>query len=1124
MDNVELEVLYDYLKQQNSYLNDIAEYSFDILSASTDIKESSRYIKEAMSKTPSGDVDVKSILQGIFSTESTGGTGTAIGAFTETDIAKLSSIISIYTESIGKAGSTLGKDTSILTESIKAVNIGFLSSFNKKLLDESKNNVDRFFKTLKHFVNALNHFRVRKDISKNALKSIERVKITINSINDIISSVDLKGIQEFSGSLVKITESIIGFVGGLAVSGILAIPATAGVLFFKFALKLLKPELDYLSKNSAKMKDGSKSLMFIGAGLAAMTLAIGASAYILTKFSITDMVVGILTVVGITYIVSKFYKYMGLSNKADLKNGIKNIALMSLSLLMMTGTFYLMSKIPIEYGKVGMVLLLLAGTALFYTLMGINVVSQNIKKGAISVALMSLSLLLFGWSLSTVSKMLAKQDKAIWQIPLMLLTVTAPFILAGMMMTTILQGVLAIALIGIALWIMKKPLIELAITLGKHGDAVWKIPTIITALGLVFAGAGFLLPFIASGALAIGLVGGALWALSKGLSPIAKLDIDANKTQAFADNLKILVKGLDEAFSELSLSSMIKIATTGGLMASTIGKFASALSNWKSKTSDWKPEDAQILSDTILGVTTAIALGTSPEYISKKHGVEVSQWQILKGIAFTMGLGSNLAQLAKGVMAWKNMKLTAEEAVLISDNISAILSVIPATIAKIGNDDTAKPATGILGFISGGLWTKTDTERGIDYVEGIGNSMKKLAEGVKLWKNMKLTAEDAKLISNNINTILSVLPATIARIGNDDTDKPSMWGLWSTTDTERGIDYVEGIGSSVKRLAEGVKLWKDMKLTPANIKMITGNINAVLAIIPETIAKIGNDSVTAKPGLFGLWSTTDTERGIDYVKGIGTPLNELAKAVLVWKTAKLSPTDIKKINQNITDIITALPSVFAQIGRAKDNDKGFWGLFKSDSEKGIQVVNNLISPLKDLGDVVAKFNTEVDIKERGKQIGEGVRQMLIRTALGLSTMTLAKIDVFSKFIDPFKKFTDIYIKFLQAIKKESVDFGGISKLVDSSADFYDKYTTATTKSTPSPSYSPSYTPYSPTTTPTGKPKPAASIDQLLAVFAESSTQQSQQIGMLIKEIQRLNGKINELTSSDGRLKTSMTGN
>ena len=1138
MDSVELEVLYDYLKQSNSYLEDIFETSFDILSASTDISKSAKFIKDALTNatadSKSQSVDAKTIQQNVQAEtlNATNAQNMAAGSYTEADITKLSKIITLYAKAINKSVGTLPRDTKKLSESIKAVDIGFISVFNKMKTKDAESTIKNFFGVLDLFVKNLNKFKIKKEISARAKKSIGYVRSTIDEVSNVMKGIKLDRLQEFSSTLIKVAKSITGFVGSLAVGGALSAIATPGLLFFKLSMKVLQPEFSSLAKNNKKMKEGAQSIAYIGAGILAMSLAISASAFAISKFSITDMVVGMVTVIGITYLVSKFYKYMGLSNKSDFKNGIKNLTLMSLSLLMMTGTFWVISKIPIDYKQIGLTVLLLAGTSALFALIGMKTVSDKVLKGALSVGLMSLSLLVFGISVSATSKMLAKNFDSVWKIPLMLFAVAAPFVAAGFLLPQIASGAMAFALVGISLWIMKKPLLEIGNMLVKNGGIIWKIPTFITALGLVYAGAGLLLAPIAAGALAVGLLAGSLYIVAGALKPISELKLDREQISIFSDSLKIVVKGVGDAFADLGIGSFLKISVMGNKVGEVIGVFARSLAYWKTTTTDWKPEDAKTMSDTILGVTTAVALGTSPEYIKKVHGVDVSQWQILKGIAFTMSLGNNLKKLADGVLAWKNMKLSPTDAINISDNINTILSVIPATIARIGSDDTSKPATGLLGFITGGMWTTTNTEKGIDYVKGIGKAMTRLADGVKMWKEMKLTPTDAKLISDNINTVLSIIPATIARIGNDNTIKSGgLFGIWKTTDTERGIDYVNGIGKSLYNLGQAVKMWKDAKLTPVETKSIIDNINTVLSIIPATIAKIGDDTKTSKPGLFGLWKTTDTERGIKYVSGLGTPLKDLSESVLNWKNAKLTPADIKLIEKNITELITAIPSAFAAVGKAKNNDKGFWGLFKSDTDKGIRVVNNMMSPLKSLADTVSKFSSITDVKDRGKQIGEGVKQLLVGSAIGMSVLSESKVDIFNKFIDPFKRFTDIYIKFLKDIKNESAGLGDLSKVIDSSANFYDKYSASNVKSSANFNNVYNYNQTTPKTTPIPIAitplKPIGKEDkyaQMLAMFIDASNQQQKQTDLMYKEIQKLNTKIEGLIGHDGKVKVSLNNN
>lgn len=165
-------------------------------------------------------------------------------------------------------------------------------------------------------------------------------------------------------------------------------------------------------------------------------------------------------------------------------------------------------------------------------------------------------------------------------------------------------------------------------------------------------------------------------------------------------------------------------------------------------------------------------------------------------------------------------------------------------------------------------------------------------------------------------------------------------------------------------------------------------------------------------------------------------LTGLADGVKYWVKAKLTKTQIDDIKRNVQQIITTIPSVFAEVGRSKDTDNGFWGLFTSDAEKGIEIIDKLNKPFADLAGIIIKFNTIPEPDRRAKLIGTCVKKLLKDTIEGFASLSPYKVDQFEKFMKPFEKFIDILSKLTKQTKElEKMDFSKVETVVEKASNY-----------------------------------------------------------------------------------------
>lgn len=915
------------------------------------------------------------------------------------------------------------------------------SSIGKVLID--------FALSIKSFFDTIRKTKIPSDKKFTMISS--RINKFIKDIAKTIKDTDAKKSKEITDVLNALGKGVVKFAKRMIFAGPLLILATPGLLMFRAAVWFLGPTFNYLAKNGTKMRAGGKALQTIGWGILMLTSAVVLSSMMLAGADTGELIIGVTAIMGLSWMFMKFYTKFGSKKNVDnVKEGVKAMALITLANLMVVASLRIMS-IGISgkgWGNIGLAILAIGALTLMYYFIGSKNISGNVQKAAIALGLMGLSLVVLGFSIDKVAGAFNKNSKMIIGLPFMLGGLAIVFILAGKFGEFIVNGAIVFGAIGLSLLLLSFSLDKIATTLQKNSSILWKLPVLIVSLGVMFGLMGIppIALAIAMGAVAMGAVGLALYSIAKPFEMIAKADMSKKKFDEFAYGIKTVMGAFISSARMVKLSDIPKIYTLNKISRS-LGKFATGLSKWKEVISGWTERDTDMIADLIPRIVGAIAVGTSPEYISERYGVKVTQKDIRGGIRSTMRLGRNLKRLAKGINAWKEMNLAPEDAIKISENITTILSVVPFSIAKIGKfykkDNQDEEAT--LKYNNGEMFTRGELRRGLKFTRKIGRTLKTLAEGVKYWKEAKLEKSDIDSINDNVSLILSVLPYVIAKVGkfhdkgnSEATAELAVKGLepYTRKQLRLGIKYTRRIGGVLESLANGVKYWKEAKIEKNDVEKITENVSLILGLIPSEIAKLGkDDGDTKKVGLLGMFSKTDTQRGIDYVFNIGNSLKALADGVKYWATAKLTSSQIIAIKQNVSDIIKALPQIFADVG-ADENTQKKWGVFKSDAEKGIDIVNKLSKPLFEVSKTVSAFESIANPLERSKQIGGGVKSLLKDTVDGLSVLSMDKISLFDKFLDPLKRFTEIIMKFSKEMKDiGKIDWTEVHKINDAATNY-----------------------------------------------------------------------------------------
>jgi len=589
---------------------------------------------------------------------------------------------------------------------------------------------------------------------------------------------------------------------------------------------------------------------------------------------------------------------------------------MGLGLLAFTGSIAL-AALAVTAVALDPVKFLLLFTIMGATALAFNTIGQydkNINKGSLAVAGMGLGTLAFSGALMLSANLLPSLENMI-KIPLTIAAMAGVFGLAGMFWDKIALGALAMGAVGLATWLISKPIETLAGVLEKNPNAMWQIPLMLTGLGTVFAlaGAGPVPLMIGAGALALGVAGGALWVLSKGLSTMLTMPtVTKEKAEGIELALRAVVTGFGKSFQDLSLKESLTLPLKipmVGLMGLTLLGLATGISSYQAKAGNFGPKDSENLQNTISGLSRAFATAGSSEGMSQLFGFNVGSNDVERGIASTMRMGSNLKNLADGVLAWKKMPLTPADVQMISDNVGRVLNVIPGIFAGIGKADQGSTGTiNYLGLSFENPFGKTDTERGIASTMKMGQNLKQLADGVMAWKDGgKNGFSSAQIpgIQKNISLILGTIPQSFAALGSADRETEGIFP-WSDGDITKGVELAEQLGPSLNGISELLNSVKTGNMAKAT-KEITTNM-------PVLLSGYANSLNSFSKTLGG-----DPEDAIDSLEDfldLADPMEKMAKSITSMTTAMKGQFDLAKQSPSQLDAFSKYFLAVSDVSKA----------------------------------------------------------------------------------------------------------------------------------------------------------------------------------------------------------------
>jgi len=853
---------------------------------------------------------------------------------------------------------------------------------------------------------------------------IKKFVTTIQDLMAAFDQIDIKKVEKGSQAFELIARSIGQFARGLALAGILFIPALIGVGLIKLAISILLPTFQMLGDSEKKVDKGAQTLSLMGGALISFAkglvlAAIGSAIGIL----FTPLIVLAMIIVG------GAFAYLGAMDRT-IENGARVAKRMGRALIWFSAGLVIAaiaSAVSILFTPLIVLSLVLVGGA--FALLG--VFDKSIRKGAVALFVMSISLVLFsiGYLIfSSVVKDVTLEDIAM-QAGLLVGTGIA-FGILGKMALSIVEGALAIAAVGIGLLVFSLGYLPFAaVTKDMTLESVATQAGILLALGVEFAAAGVGALFIAAGAAAFASVGVALLLLAPGLLAIKKVNFteqDSVKLATMLSGVKsgfLGGKGSDEGFFAKiggaitgAIDSVRMIEAAAGFMAAGVALKMLAWGLNAFKGVKWNDELSKELVTMLNGVTTAFALaGSSQQVPSSSFFGQMFGFKrtaVEEGINSVLGAGRALKDIAKGLQAFQALidkgvnfgtpddkgryeKGTLGYAVV---NTIGFINEAFAAVAEQGNVD----AGGIFGSLFG--IKKNKVAEGIDSVKGAGKELSNIATGLKSFQSMVDKDINWDKLGDAITKAVGFVGSAFAKIGGmESTDTnalASVFGIsWDENKVKKGVDAVQGAGKELMQIAKGLETFQKLIDSKINFDTLGKAIKKSLMLVGEAFAVIGGKEQTDST-LFGLikWDENLVNKGIKNVKGAGHELISIAKGLQTFEKLKdpaAIANSIKTLFSSIGDTFSFYyekPKFKAQV----DHMQGFINTVSlnakkgyihkaADGMKGIAKAVNSIDSVKAeaFANLFKGAGDLTDNKAAFKSLVQAVED--IRTALGANT-------------------------------------------------------------------------------------------------------------------------------------------
>lgn len=762
---------------------------------------------------------------------------------------------------------------------------------------------------------------------------IKKFTTTIKDLMAAFNEVNPKKIEKGAKAFELISMSIGRFARGLALAGILFIPAMMGVGLVLLATKILLPTFQLLGDSSGVVKEGAETLYLMG-----MTLGKFAKGLVLAAIGATIgilftpvIVLSMLLIGGAFALLGKFDKSIKEGAKATDRMG-KALIFFSVGLVTFAlASMFILMKPVILTAMVGTLVLIGGAFAL------LGVFGNFIRKGAISILTMSISLVVFSVAylvFASVSKNVTLEQIGIQAG--ILIGAGLVFALVGSFFTSVIKGAIAVAAIGLGLIVFSLGYLPFAaVTKNMTLESIGIQAGILLALGIEFAAAGVGSLFILGGAAAFAAVGISLLSLSLGLA--AWKAVGFTKEDAFA--MTTTLAGIKSAFlgnadADEGFFSKLGGAITGAVDAVRMAEAAAGFTaagialgtlSWglnKFKSVGWNDELSKELVIMLNGVTTAFALAGSNEqvpstsFFGQMFGFKSNT--VKEGIRSVMGAGKALKDIASGLQAFQALiKSQVKFGTPDADGRYEENTLGYAVVNTIGFINEAFSAVAEQGNVdAGGFFgtlfriKKNKVAEGIASVQNAGSALDGIAKGLTSFQELVDKQISWTDLGNAISYSLGFVRSAFAAVADEgNVDAGGFWNSMFNVKKNKvaeGIDSVKGAGAELTNIANGLKVFQELTSKEIDFSpkgKLAMAVKNSLTFIGDAFAVIGGKEETDS-AFFGLikWDENLVNKGIKNIRGAGEELTGIATGLKTFSDLQNPAAIANSISQLFTSI------------------------------------------------------------------------------------------------------------------------------------------------------------------------------------------------------------------------------
>ena len=482
--------------------------------------------------------------------------------------------------------------------------------------------------------------------------------------------------------------------------------------------------------------------------------------------------------VGLSILLSK--------TKTTIATGSLSLIVLGFSILAFSGLIYASTRITelVNWKSLGLLILTTTGLSLLYVLLA--KVSIPIALGAVAIIALGASLFVAAFAFQKASESVDNISFAnLGTFAKYLLITGGTFAAVGLLTPFIIGGSVAIFLMSGSLWFA-------SFAFKRTGDQVENIAfsrldefsKFILDYGKTFARTALMAPLIAIGAGAVILMSASLLIFSFAVNRINRLRIDPDRIADFQRSLHLLYDAIAIPLIRPSPS----LRTVGAGSAALVGMSLATLAILPvlRRINDLQLDQEKF--DQFTGIISDMGVMFG-EFGAGRRFFGFGPSEISSGVRTLANAGTSITNIIEGIRMAQDVQLTQQE----WRTIQGMISQVPELFAGI------ETRGGL--HVFGRTIRMNDVQKGIKSVQGIGNELLQIAQGLKLAAEIELgDPDDPNSDFGRIHKTIATLPQLFADFG----EGRGWWGL-RASDAQKGIRSVKGISDALKAIFEGFR-------------------------------------------------------------------------------------------------------------------------------------------------------------------------------------------------------------------------------------------------------------------------------------------------------------------------------